>query len=114
MRIAILAAFIAVVLPTGMAWADSIDGSWCHTDGRRMRIDGPRIITPAGTATQGDYGRHDFTYVVPPGDKGAGTTVYMLLMGELRVRVQEGGAAPVMWERCGPDISLLWPPTTWG
>jgi len=38
----------------------------------------------------------------------------MLLMGELRVRVQEGGAAPVMWERCGPDISLLWPPTTWG
>lgn len=95
----------ATLLCTAPAWADSIDGAWCHQNGRRMVIAGPRIVTPAGTTAQGDYGRHDFTYVVPAGDPGAGTTIRMVLMGELHVRVQEGEAAPIVWDRCGPSIS---------
>jgi hypothetical protein len=85
--------------------ADSIDGNWCHDQGKRMTIAGPTIVTPAGTRTQGDYGRHDFSYVVPAGDPGAGTKIDMRLMGEQHVQVREGAAAPVVWNRCGPSIS---------
>jgi hypothetical protein len=105
MRRAVIAGLMFASLSSGAALADSIDGNWCHTDGRRMRIEGPRILTPAGHATQGDYGRHDFTYVVPAGDPGAGMTIRMQLMGETRVRVQEGSAPSAIWERCGPEIS---------
>jgi hypothetical protein len=106
MRVAVLAAILASCLPAA-AWADSIDGAWCHQNGKRMVISGPSIVTPAGTSTKGDYGRHDFTYVSPAGDPDAGTTIRMVLMGETHVRVQEGAAAPVVWERCGPSISAL-------
>ncbi len=107
-RIAVAAALLALTAPAAMA--DAIDGAWCHENGRRMVINGPSIITPAGTRAQGEYGRHDFTYVVPAGDPGAGTTIRMMLMGEQHVRVQEGNAAAVVWERCGPSISLGAPP----
>lgn len=87
------------------ARADAIDGAWCHEKGRRMVITGPNILTPGGTRAQGDYGRHDFAYTVPAGEPGTGTRIQMVLMGETRVRVQEGDAAPVVWERCGPSVS---------
>lgn len=87
------------------ARADAIDGAWCHEKGRRMVITGPNILTPGGTRAQGDYGRHDFAYTVPAGEPGTGTRIQMVLMGEARVRVQEGDAAPVVWERCGPSVS---------
>ena len=87
------------------ARADAIDGAWCHDKGSRMVISGPSIVTPGGSKTAGDYGRHDFAYTVPPGEPGAGTRITMVLLGEYRVRVQEGDAAPVVWERCGPSIS---------
>lgn len=96
---------LPLLLVAAPARADSIDGAWCHEKGRRMVISGPSITTPAGTRTQGDYGRHDFAYTVPAGDPGAGTQVRMVLMGEWRVRVQEGDATPEIWERCGPSIS---------
>ena len=63
------------------------------------------VLTPGGTRAQGGYGRHDFAYTVPAGEPGAGTRIQMVLMGETRVRVQEGDAAPVVWERCGPSVS---------
>ena len=94
----------ALALPHA-ARADAIDGAWCHEKGRRMVITGPSIVTPGGGRTEGDYGRHDFTYTVPAGEPGAGTRIRMVLMGEYRVRVQEGDAAPVVWERCGPSVS---------
>ena len=63
------------------------------------------VLTPGGTRAQGDYGRHDFAYTVPAGEPGAGTRIQMVLMGETRVRVQQGDAAPVVWDRCGPSVS---------
>jgi hypothetical protein len=93
-------------LTAGAAYADSIDGNWCNEKGaRRMSIAGPSIVTPSGAHTTGDYTRHAFSYVVPAGDPGAGTMIRMLLMGEEHVQVQEGGATPVIWNRCGPSIS---------
>jgi hypothetical protein len=91
------------------ACADVIDGSWCHEKGSRMTIDGPIIITPTGTRTEGNYSRHFFSYVVPDGDPGAGALVKMRLLNEETVQVQAGPEAPwVIWHRCQPTISLLW------
>lgn len=104
-RIALtLLACTAALLPAA-ARADAIDGAWCHEKGRRMVIAGPSIVTPGGSKTEGEYGRHDFAYTVPAGEPGAGAKVRMVLMGETRVRVQEGDATPVVWERCGPSVS---------
>ncbi len=113
MRLAVLTAVALTVLP-GLAWADSIDGAWCSNNGRRFVIAGPQITTPAGTAATGDYGRHSFSYTVPAGDPGAGSVVRMILMGEYHVQVQEGTATPVVWDRCGPSISLLQRPRRLG
>jgi hypothetical protein len=95
----------AILMGSATAHADSIDGNWCHDLGKRMTISGSTIVTPAGSRTIGNYGRHDFSYVVPVGDPGAGTKIEMVLMGELRVQVKEGNAPPVIWNRCGPSIS---------
>jgi len=103
-RLTTAALALAALLPAA-ARADSIDGAWCHEKGKRMVIAGPSIVTPGGARTEGDYGRHDFTYTIPAGEPGAGAKVRMVLMGEYRVRVQEGETAPVVWERCGPSVS---------
>lgn len=63
------------------------------------------VLTPGGSRAQGGYGRHDFAYSVPAGEPGAETRIQMVLMGKTRVHVQEGDAAPVVWERCGPSVS---------
>lgn len=104
-RIAVALLTIGAFALPHAARADSIDGAWCHEKGKRMVITGPSIVTPGGTKAEGDYGRHDFSYTVPAGEPGAGTRIQMVLMGEYRVRVQEGDAAPVVWERCGPSVS---------
>jgi hypothetical protein len=62
--------------------ADAIDGKWCHADGRRLTIRGPQIATPGGAKMSGDYTRHSFHYVVPPGEPGTGETMSMVLLSE--------------------------------
>ena len=94
-----------VAMP-GIAHADAIDGHWCHQDGRRLQITGPVIVTPAKTRADGQYDRHYFSYVVPAGDPGAGTTVNMALMGEMTMIMKAGNTADETWNRCGPPISL--------
>ncbi len=100
--------FTAAVLVCagGTARADVIDGSWCRDPGRRLTIDGPAIVTPAGTTTRGDYSRHYFSYVVPAGEDGAGRTVEMRLLNEDTMQMRAGPAAPVeTWRRCTPAVS---------
>ena len=85
----------------GTALADSIDGTWCMTDGRSLSIDGPKLITPAGTRMTGNYDRHGFSYTVPAPETGAGATVKMVLMGETMfslTRSDRQGTA--IWRRC--------------
>ena len=93
------------------AFADVIDGHWCFPDGRRISIQGPVIVTPGGSRTQGDYARHFFTYVAPQADPDAGQTVSMILVNEETVHLRIGTAAsspsagPVqVWHRCGPPV----------
>jgi hypothetical protein len=112
----LIAAFASIVLlSSGGARADAIDGEWCaNTDGRHMSIKGPDIVTPAGTRMQGNYTRHSFLYVVPPAEPDAGQTVAMILVNEETVNLRqaasaaEAAQAPVqVWHRCAPTISAL-------
>jgi hypothetical protein len=94
-----LAALALAVLPWASARADRIDGEWC--DGARsFKIDGARIVTPGGNAISGDYGRHDFVYVIPTGEPGAGEKVDMRLMDEEHVHVSYAREPPKVWRRC--------------
>ena len=91
----------------GVARADAIDGDWCRADGKRMSIRGPDIVTPGGHRTQGDYTRHFFSYVVPPGEDGAGDKVAITLLSEDLAHARQGSdTAPIqVWNRCQPGVS---------
>jgi hypothetical protein len=92
------------------AFADAIDGDWCHNDGRRFSIRGPQIVTPGGRWMEGDYSRHAFNYVVPTPEPGAGKTVFMTLLDENHVHLRLGEpftADPELWIRCSPSVSSL-------
>jgi hypothetical protein len=104
--VAPMAAFVLVVmLGANTARADAIDGDWCHTDGRRLSINGPRIVTPGGATIVGDYDRHHFTYVVPASEPDAGATVNMILMSELQMRLKPPSGDEQLWRRCGKPVS---------
>jgi hypothetical protein len=100
---AVCAALLGSVYP---ALADAIDGDWCRSDGKRMTIRGPAIVTPGGNQTNGDYNRHFFSYVIPAGEAGAGATVSIQLLGEYLAHARQGADAPVQeWRRCQPGVS---------
>ena len=100
---AVCAVLLGFVHP---ALADAIDGDWCRTDGKRMAIRGPAIVTPGGQHTSGDYTRHSFSYVIPAGEAGAGATVSIQLLGEYLAHAHQGTDAAVQeWRRCQPGVS---------
>ena len=103
---------LAALLPTASARADAVDGDWCFSDGRRMSINGPEIVTPARTRAQGDYDRHAFSYIVPKNDPGAGTVVSMVVIDDDTLYVNQGAKQSLpaakpqeVWHRCGQPIS---------
>lgn len=79
-------AALALFLPATPALADAIDGHWCAEDGRNFTIDGPRIVTPAGLSTFGEYSRHAFAYDPPAGDPEHGVTITLILLNEDELR----------------------------
>jgi hypothetical protein len=101
-----MASLTALMAQATPAAADAIDGDWCRADGKRMSIRGPAIVTPGGTQTSGDYSRHFFSYIIPTGEAGAGSTVSITLLSEYLAHAREGNAAPVQeWRRCQPGVS---------
>ncbi|MDA8253439.1 MAG: hypothetical protein M0Z28_30290 [Rhodospirillales bacterium] len=107
-RAAALAA-VGIMAGTAAARADVIDGAWCREPARRLTIDGPVIVTPAGNATRGNYSRHYFSYVVPAGEPGAGATVELRLLNEETMQLRTAPDAPIeTWHRCSPAVS--WQP----
>src|ERR1041385_2269488 len=85
-----LFASLAFAFAATPAFADAIDGNWCHPDGRRFTIRGPAITTPGGNQIQGNYERHYFSYPIPASEPRAGDTVFMTLMGEYLVHLRVG------------------------
>ena len=109
-----LAALSCALIVAGAAGAraDVIDGHWCFPDGKRISIQGPSIVTPAGSHLQGEYSRHFFSYMVPPTDQDAGQIVSMMLVNEETVLLRIGATpsysldGPVqVWHRCGSPVS---------
>lgn len=85
----------------GGALADAIDGDWCHSDGRRLTIAGPEIVTPAGKKLTGQYDRHNFAYLEP----GASTAITMVLQGEYQMQLKPPAGDLQTWRRCGKPVS---------
>jgi hypothetical protein len=109
----VLAAGVALMcLAATPVHADVIDGDWCKADGKRMKIQGPEIVTPGGNQTRGDYTRHSFVYVVPAGEAGAGETVSIILLSEYLAHARQGAPdAPIqVWNRCPPGVADARPP----
>jgi hypothetical protein len=106
-RLPILQVAAGVLLQTGIAHADAIDGDWCSTDGMRMSIRGEKITTPGGKQIEGNYSRHAFDYVIPAGENGSGDVVNIVLRGEYLAVSRQGPAqAPLReWHRCKEGIS---------
>ena len=103
-------ASLAIGAIASPAFADAIDGHWCSPDGRHLAIRGSAITTPGGARLEGQYSRHNFSYVAPAGEPDAGALVRMQLAGETRVyvRVDGAGGEPQLWRRC-EDVSALVP-----
>ena len=108
-RLKILIAALGLAMLASPAFADAIDGNWCHSDGRRFTIRGPEIVTPGGKRMEGNYSRHWFTYTAPAPEPGAGQTIFMALADENTVylRLGEQTATPETWVRCSPSVSSL-------
>ncbi len=87
------------------AAADAIDGEWCLADGQRMSIRGPAIVTPAGTATTGNYTRHAFTYTAPAADPAAGTAIAMRLIDDDTLHLSTAAQPLEVWRRCEEVVS---------
>lgn len=102
---------LALGVLAGPAFADAIDGNWCHSDGRRFTIRGAEIVTPGGQRMEGNYSRHAFSYVVPAPEPGAGGMTVMTLANENTVYLRQGetsaASASETWVRCSPSISVL-------
>ena len=104
--LALTAAVTVVLCFDHSALADAIDGDWCHSNGKRMSIRGPAILTPGGQQTSGNYSRHFFSYVIPAGETGAGATVEIQLLSEYLAHARQGSDPSVQeWRRCQPGIS---------
>ena len=102
----LLVAIGLVALDGSPARADAIDGSWCYK-GRHLAIEGPSILIPSGKQITGDYDRHGFVYKVPPGDKGAGSRIIMIILDDetMELRVGSEEAKPEIWRRCQAPVS---------
>ena len=91
---------------SSIALADAIDGDWCDSNGKRMSIRGPSIVTPGGQQIRGNYSRHYFSYVIPAGETEAGTTVEIQLLSEYLAHARHGNDPSVHeWRRCQPGVS---------
>jgi hypothetical protein len=105
-----MACGVALLMAPGVALAHSIDGSWCHKDGKQLSVDGPRIVTPGGNMTTGDYDRQGTSYIVPPGERGAGKSMVMSLVDEDTMQMSEGTLRVISeiastWQRCPVPMS---------
>lgn len=100
-----LTALAAALMPA-VAGADAIDGHWCKGVSI-LSIDGPKIMTPGGTAMQGQYDRHGFEYVAPAGEADSGQTVVMALQGDDLMRLRRSSQPDTVedWHRCQKTVS---------
>src|SRR5262245_24457196 len=92
------------------AYADAIDGDWCHSNGKRMSIRGPAIVTHGGQETRGRYTRHYFSYVIPAGETGAGADVSGPLLLRCKALTCYTPHGPWVWGQRGETARTHYAP----
>ncbi len=80
--------------------ADALDGQWCNNEDGRLAIDGNIITTPAGDRVEGDYGRHRFVYIAPPGSWNAGKRIVIQQLSDQEMELSVGDGMPHKWGPC--------------
>ena len=99
-------AALVLLLSSGPALADRIDGTWCSPEGDAMTIEGSRVVTPGGNEVHGNYNRHHVDYAVPDGEPNAGGRINADQIDDERIRVtvirlvQLEPPAHEIWTRC--------------
>lgn len=92
----------------GHARAHGFDGRWCSPDGDRIIVRGSSVLTPEGNTVNGENRGRAYMFVLPEGEFGAGTEMWLELEanGNLRVsRLQDSTQGPPPhdeWTRCDP------------
>ena len=90
------------------ALAHGFDGRWCSPDGDRIIVNGASVITPEGNMVSGENRGRAYMFILPEGEFGAGTEMWLELEdnGNLRVsRLQDSTLGPPPhdeWTRCDP------------
>lgn len=96
--------FFVFAITAGLANAETIDGSWCASDGRSFTINGPKVLAPTGDNLVGEYDRHVFRYIGQLGSVEEAHDIRMFLWseGELHLqRIVDGVEQPAeTWRRC--------------
>jgi hypothetical protein len=82
------------------AWADSLDGDWCHPTVGKLTIDGAVITTPSGRQVSGTYGRHRFEYTAPAGDWQAGKPIVIQQFSDELMELRVDGKPGRQWRPC--------------
>lgn len=92
---------VALVSSAVPAWADQIDGDWCH-EGKSLFINGPTIDIPSGKRITGNYTRHSFRYTGPEGDPEAGQDIRMVQQSDELMFLYRSTAPDDVehWRRC--------------
>lgn len=101
----ISAGFLLSMFVTAPAFADAIDGQWCHK-GRQVTIEGPLIITPSGKRVNGTFDRHSFSYTIPAGDDHAGEKADLVVQHDTLMHFMRSGSSQFeAWQPCPAPIS---------
>jgi hypothetical protein len=90
---------LAGLLVASPAFADRIDGEWCHSSGSLM-IEGPKIRTPGGNNIEGRYSHHNFSYKVPASEPEPGSDIDMRQLSEETMMLSRKGRPEETWKRC--------------
>lgn len=104
-KVVSLAALLMVF--SGTARADAIDGNWCHTEHGNFEIRGNNILTPGGSQMTGEYSRHTFRYIAPTGERAATKAINMAVIDDetLHLLVEEADGNIEVWRRCHVNVS---------
>jgi hypothetical protein len=89
-----------LLLTPSLAWADALDGDWCHPTDGKLTIDGAVITTPSGKQINGSYGRHRFEYTAPADDWHAGKSIVIQQFSEQLMELTVQGETSRQWRPC--------------
>ena len=95
---------VALIGMTSSAFADVITGEWCEPGGgaRILVVKNYDDVTFVGKAVKANVDRHHVDFVIPAGEKDAGTRFDADQLSDEQIKVTIGADAAVIWTPCKP------------